>query len=265
MISGIDDSFIKALACENFKPIFIVGMPRSGTTLVEQILASHSTVAATDELQYIERIGLELEKSGGYVNQLNVMTDEQRHSFSESYLNQVQQYFDEYQAIVIDKNPNNFLHIGLIKTLFPNAKIINVIRNPLDNGLSVFKQYFSRGHEYSYSLDNIISYWQGYLSLMRHWTKLYGQDIYHLSYEGLTQNPEEEIRELLDYCDLAFEAECLSFYKSDRVVLTPSVSQVKQPINKRSVNSWKKYEQSITALLPRFNKIIEQAKALLEK
>jgi len=264
MITGIANTFTKTLACENFTPIFIVGMPRSGTTLVEQILASHSKVAATDELQYIERIGLELEKSGGYVTQLKKISDEQRQTYSESYCNQVQQYFGDYQPIVIDKNPNNFLHIGLIKALFPNAKIINVIRNPLDNGLSVFKQYFSRGHEYSYSMAGIISYWQGYLALMKHWKKLFGEGIYHLSYEKLTESPEAQIRSLLDYCQLTFEADCLSFYKSDRVVLTPSVSQVKQPINKRSVNSWQKYEQGITQFLPKFDSIIKQADALLD-
>lgn len=264
MIRGIGNTFTKALACENFTPIFIVGMPRSGTTLVEQILASHSSVSATDELQYIERIGLELEKSGGYVAQLNTLNNEKRQEYSQSYCNQVQQYFPEYQPIVIDKNPNNFLHIGLIKALFPNAKIINVIRNPLDNGLSVFKQYFSRGHEYSYSMEGIMSYWQGYLALMHHWTKTFGQDIYHLSYEGLTENPEIQIRKLLEYCQLTFEDDCLTFYKSDRVVLTPSVSQVKQPINKRSVNSWQKYEQGVTPYLPRFEQIIKQANALLD-
>lgn len=263
MIGGIGNTFSKVIACENFTPIFIVGMPRSGTTLVEQILASHSSVAATDELQYIERIGLELEKSGGYVAKLNSLTHSQRQDYSTTYLDQVQQYFDEYQPIIIDKNPNNFLHIGLIKALFPNARIINVIRNPLDNGLSVFKQYFSRGHEYSYSLEGVINYWQGYLALMQHWKKIFGQDIYHLSYEALTENPETQIRKLLEYCELPFEAGCLSFYKSDRVVLTPSVSQVKQPINKRSVNSWQKYEQCISPLLPQFEKVIKQARALL--
>ncbi|WP_019029339.1 tetratricopeptide repeat-containing sulfotransferase family protein [Colwellia piezophila] len=264
MIRGIDNTFTKTLACENFTPIFIVGMPRSGTTLVEQILASHSKVVATDELQYIERIGLELEKSGGYVTQLKALSNEKRQEYSQSYCNQVQQYFTDYQPIVIDKNPNNFLHIGLIKALFPNAKIINVIRNPLDNGLSVFKQYFSRGHEYSYSMEGIMGYWQGYLALMHHWKKTFGQDIYHLSYEGLTENPETEIRKLLNYCQLTFEADCLTFYKSDRVVLTPSVSQVKQPINRRSVNSWQKYEQGMTPFLPRFESIIKQANALLD-
>ena len=99
---------------------------------------------------------------------------------------------------------------------------------------------------------------------MKHWKKLFGEDIYHLSYEKLTESPEAQIRSLLDYCQLTFEADCLSFYKSDRVVLTPSVSQVKQPINKRSVNSWQKYEQGITQFLPKFDSIIKQADALLD-
>jgi tetratricopeptide (TPR) repeat protein len=263
MMSGINNTFSKAVTVENFMPIFIVGMPRSGTTLVEQILASHSSVSATDELPYIERIGLELERTGGYVTRLTSLNNDQTHHYATKYRDQVQQYFDESKAVVIDKNPNNFLHIGLIKALFPNAKIINVIRNPLDNGLSVFKQYFSRGHEYSYSMEGILEYWQGYLKLMDHWTNIFGQDIYHLSYEGLTDKPEIQIRKLLDYCALTFEENCLSFHKSDRIVLTPSVSQVRQPINKRSVNSGMKYEQSIAPFLPKFEKIIKQAETLI--
>lgn len=265
MISGVSNQKIEAPVSGNFAPIFIVGMPRSGTTLVEQILASHSKVGATDELQYIERIGLTLERSGGYVKQLGHLANDRRQALAEQYTNQVQQYFIEHQVIAIDKNPNNFLHIGLIKTLFPQAKIINVVRNPLDNALSVFKQYFSRGHEYSYSMKGITFYWQGYLALMHHWKKTFGQEIYHLSYESLTNDAEQEIRNLLEYCQLEFESQCLSFYKSDRVVLTPSVSQVKQPINKRSVNSWQHYQPFIQEHMPTFKQIIAQTQALLEQ
>jgi len=265
MISGVTKCQFKVPPSSDFSPIFIVGMPRSGTTLVEQILASHSKVGVTDELQYIERIGLELERSGGYVKQLNSLSDEKRQAFADHYCQQVQQYFNDHQVIAIDKNPNNFLHIGLIKTLFPQAKIINVVRNPLDNALSVFKQYFSRGHEYSYSLNNISFYWQGYLALMQHWKKVYGEEVYHLSYELLTDDAETQIRKVLEYCQLEFEPQCLSFYKSDRVVLTPSVSQVKQPINKRSVNSWQQYQPYIQAHMPAFEQIIAQAQALCEQ
>jgi len=265
MIDGVTKSKNNFKKNKNFSPIFIVGMPRSGTTLVEQIIASHSKVESTDELQYIERIGLELEKSGGYVKQLRDIDEQQCQYLSSQYIDQVQQYFEHNQSIIIDKNPNNYLHIGLIKTLFPHAKIINVVRNPLDNAMSVFKQYFSNGHEYAYSLRGIGFYWQGYLSLMSHWENEYGDGLYHLSYESLTENSEDEIRKLLAYCQLDFEPQCLTFYRSKRIVLTPSVSQVRQPIHNGSVNSWKKYEPFIASELPLFKQIIAKTNELLKK
>ena len=265
LISGVDkvnfNSSVKQSSA--FKPIFIVGMPRSGTTLVEQILASHTLVQPTDELPFIERIALELEKSGGYISGLKSMSELKKKSFTVSYEKQIQQYFSEFQTVTIDKNPNNYLHIALIKKLYPNAKIINCIRNPIDNAMSVFKQYFSNGHDYSYSMKGIAFYWQGYLTLMHHWKKVFGDEIYHLSYESLTINSEEEIRKLLNYCELDFEPDCLTFYKSDRIVLTPSVSQVRQPINTRSVNSWMNYKDSINEHLPVFEKILAKSKELL--
>ena len=251
------------LTNNTFTPIFIVGMPRSGSTLIEQILASHSQVQSTDELPYMERIGLELEMNHGYVNSLIQITNDKIQTLVDQYTSQIKQYLTEFPPMVIDKNPNNFLHIGLIKTLFPQAKIINVIRDPLDNALSVYKQYFSNGHDYSYSLEGISFYWQGYVALMKHWDKLYPEQIFHISYESLVANSEAEIRNILEYCGLDFESECLTFYQSDRIVLTPSVSQVRQPINNRAINSWKKYQPFIKQHLPIFSQIKTQVEQLL--
>lgn len=246
-----------------FTPIFIVGMPRSGSTLIEQILASHSAVQATDELPYIERIALTLEKKGGVALQLAKMNESQRQQLIEEYKSQTMQYVKGDCNVVIDKNPNNFLHIGLIKKLFPQAIIINVVRNPLDNALSVYKQYFSHGHEYSYSLNTIALYWEEYLKLMRFWNSLFPKGILNISYEYMTTSPDEAIRQLISYCGLNFETDCLTFYRSKRVVLTPSVNQVKQPINNSSVNSWKGYEKSISNILPRFERICIDASRLV--
>jgi tetratricopeptide (TPR) repeat protein len=248
---------------QEFTPIFIVGMPRSGTTLIEQILASHTEVESTDELPYIERIGLELDMMGGYIEKLKNITNEQAQKFAEQYTQQVKQYLPTLAKMVIDKNPNNFVHIGLIKTLFPQAKIINVVRNPLDNALSVYKQFFSNGHNYSYSLKGIELYWKGYLSLMNHWEAVYPKQIYQLSYERLVSDTENEIKQLLDYCQISFEKQCLTFYESDRLVLTPSVSQVKQPITARSIGSWKKYQPYITQHLPVFTELEDKANLLV--
>ncbi|MEW6999414.1 sulfotransferase [Colwelliaceae bacterium BS250] len=263
-IANLTHLSINPVSTEQQKVVFIVGMPRSGTTLIEQILASHSTVESTDELPYIERIALELEMAGGYVHKLANLSIDETEKYRKQYLEQAGQYFQSTPETFIDKNPNNFLHLALIKKLFPEAKIINVMRDPLDNAMSVFKQHFSNGHDYSYSIPGITFYWQGYLSLMFHWDKLFSKQIYHLSYERLVAEPENQIRLLLNYCQLDFEADCLTFYKSKRVVLTPSVSQVQQPINNKSIGSWKKYEQFIQPHLAGFNAIKNKAKELFK-
>jgi len=231
-------------------PIFVVGMPRSGSTLVEQILASHSRVEATDELPFLERIGFELEQGGGYAQALSTLSTEQKQVYADRYLELVAPYRSRQLDYFIDKSPSNFLHIGLIKILFPNAKIINVIRDPLDNAMAVFKQYFNRGNEYSYSLAGIVYYWQGYLTVMKHWEQLYPGEVLHLDYEALVKHPEQKITDLLDYCGLSVEPECFRFYESDRPVLTPSASQVRKPISSRSLGSGKKYEQYIKPVIP---------------
>jgi tetratricopeptide (TPR) repeat protein len=244
-------------------PIFVLGMPRSGSTLVEQILSSHSRVEATDELPYLERFGLELEESGGYAKALTTLSTEQKQSYANQYFKQVAPYRQRDLDYFIDKNPSNFLHIGLIKNLFPEAKIINVIRDPLDNTMAVFKQYFSRGNEYSYSLAGIVFYWQGYLTLMKHWEQLYPGEVMHLDYEALVNHPEEKITEILEYCGLAVEPECFRFYESDRPVLTPSASQVRSPISNRSVGSGKKYEQYIKPVIPALAEIKRKCRDVL--
>lgn len=227
---------------DHVTPIFIVGMPRSGTTLVEQILASHSNVEATDELPFIERIALQLEMSGGYASNLASMSIETAQQLRARYLAEVKPYFKRTPAYFIDKNPNNFLHIGLIKTLFPNAKIVNVIRHTTDNAISVFKQHFSRGHDYSYSMDGIVNYWNAYHEIMLHWNKLYGEQINHISFEQLVREPDTQIKAILDYCELTFEQECIDFHQSTRAVLTPSAAQVRRPMNIKAIGMNEKYK-----------------------
>ena len=244
-------------------PVFVLGMPRSGTTLVEQILASHSNVEPTDELPYLERIALELEQEGGYAKALSTMSAERQQSYADRYLRQVAPYRQRNLDYFIDKNPSNFLHIGLIKLLFPDAKIINVIRDPLDNAIGVFKQYFNRGNEYSYSMDGIVFYWQGYLTLMRHWEQLYPGEISHLGYEALANHPEEKITEILEYCGLPVETGCFNFHESDRPVLTPTASQVRNPISNRSVGSGKKYQEFIKPVIPALAEIKRKCREVL--
>ena len=245
------------------KPIFIVGMPRSGTTLVEQILASHSSVESTDELPYLARIGLELEQSGGYAKMLAAFDAKQQQKYAGQYVEKVRPYRQQGLEYFIDKNPANFLNIGLIKSLFPNAKIINVVRDPLDNAMGVYKQYFHRGNEFSYSMNGIVYYWQGYLTLMRHWEQLYPGEILHLGYESLANKPEEKITEILEYSGLPVEPQCFRFYESDRPVLTPSASQVRKPISTRSIGSGLKYQKHIKPTIPALAEIKRKAREIL--
>jgi tetratricopeptide (TPR) repeat protein len=244
-------------------PIFIVGMPRSGTTLVEQILASHSMIESTDELPFLERIALDLDKSGGYAAALGKISAAQQETYAKQYLAMVEPYRKRNAAYFIDKNPNNFLHIGLIKALFPDARIINVVRDPLDNAMSVYKQYFYKGHEYSYSMQGIIYYWQGYLTLMMHWNKLYRGLVFSLGYEALVKKPEEAITAMLEYCGVPVEEQCFRFYESDRPVLTPSASQVRSPITDRAVGSGLKYQQFVAPFIPQFAQIRLKAREVL--
>ncbi len=245
-------------------PIFIVGMPRSGTTLVEQILASHSDVESTDELPYLTRLGLGLEEAGGYAWALERITPEQQANFAASYLESVESYRNKKTQYFIDKNPSNFLQIGLIKAIFPQAKVINVVRDTLDNTMSMYKQYFHRGNEFSFSIQGIIYYWQGYLTLMRHWEQLYPGEILHLSYESITRDPDQKIAEVLDYCNLPQEEGCFRFYESDRPVLTPSATQVRNPITGKSVGSGLHYQPFIKPHIPALAEITRKAKEILK-
>ncbi|GAB2709644.1 sulfotransferase family protein [Aliiglaciecola aliphaticivorans] len=242
-------------------PIFIVGMPRSGTTLTEQILASHSQVAATDELPYIERIAMQLSRKQGYSQSLLNMTAEQGSRYSAFYLKQAKAYLTQESPFLIDKNPTNYLHIGLILALFPNAKIINLIRDPFDNGMSVYKQHFSHGNDFSFNLTSIETYVAGYVKIMGHWSKQFPKSIYHLFYANLVSEPQKTITQLLEFCGLAVEKECFEFFKSDKPVLTPSASQVRQPIHKNAIGSADVYAE----LLPQFKRQMDELKIRIQQ
>jgi tetratricopeptide (TPR) repeat protein len=263
MVDGVQTA-AQLPAIDGPTPIFIVGMPRSGTTLVEQILASHSKVEATDELPFLNRIGLELEEAGGYAKALSNFDAENQAKYAAQYLAKSAPYRTLDRAFFIDKHPINFLHIGLIKTLFPNAKIINVIRDPLDNAIGLYKMFFSEGAEYSFTMPGIIYHWQGYLTLMNHWEQLYPGDVMHLSYEDLAQNPDKKITDILEYCGLDVEEGCFRFYESDRPVLTPSAGQVRSPISTKSIGSGQNYEKYIKTSIPALAEIKRKSREVFD-
>ncbi len=240
---------------EDRDPIFVLGMPRSGSTLVDQIISSHSKVDGTQELPNIIKIAAELNSNNqkNYPEVLKELDESKLSNLGKDYISETAWARDN-APFFIDKMPNNFIHIGLIKTILPNAKIIDTRRDPMDTCFSCFKQFFARGQLFTYSLEDLGNYYTDYIRAMNHWHNVYGKDIYTVHYDNVINETEETIRELIDYCELPFEKECLEFYNSSRPVKTPSAEQVRQPIYKSGLNYWKNYEKHLLPL----KKIIDE-------
>ena len=235
------------------EPIFICGMPRSGTTLCEQIISTHSKVSAAGELSDLIKIsGLEniiqsdKEKIDEF--QLNLTKPEFVKNIRSEYLSVIKKFQNNDSIYVTDKLPHNFVLIGLIKLIFPNAKIIYCKRNPMDNCFSLFTHKFvDMAHQYSYNQKVLGNYYLMHSQLMKFWLDKYS-DIYVLDNEELVKNQEAISKDLINYCDLSWEKECLNFHKNVRQVRTASIEQVREPINKRSIGAWKKYGKFLKIL-----------------
>ena len=241
---------------EDSTPIFIVGMPRSGTSLTEQILASHSSVHGAGEVEYMRQV---CEVSMTITRQefptgLNQVNEDAFIAAASQYIEKLRNGVDESILRVTDKLPHNFIRVGLISAIFPKAKIIHCIRNPLDNCLSIFQQDFSAAHGYSSNLEELGEYYRVYESLMAFWYELLPDKIYRMSYEKMIADPDNQVRELLNYCELPFEEACMNFHKTKRNVNTPSASQVRQPIYQAAVAKWKNYEKQLQPLVDILNK-----------
>lgn len=238
-------------------PIFIVGLPRAGSTLLEQILASHSLVDGTMELHEIMGLASKLSKGNPqqavYPHNLLQLPKEYLKAFGEKFINDTQVY-RQGGAYFIDKMPNNYMHIGLIKLILPNAKIIDARRDPMACCFSGFKQLFGEGQEFTYSLNDIAMYYKNYLRLMDHWQQLFKGEILLVEHENMVNNTEAEIRRMLDYCGLPFEQACLDFHKTKRAVKTPSAEQVRQPIYTSGLKQWQHYEAYLADLKQHFQK-----------
>ena len=225
------------------KNIFIIGMPRSGTTLVEQILGSHSQVFKGGEVPYL---GNQLyPKFSNFDNKLSYANLNYLYQDYQSLINNLSPQAEYF----VDKMPTNFLWIGIISRLFPNTLFVNIRRNPMAVVWSNYKHYFaSKELNFSNNFDDIIAYFRAYEDLMNFWKNNLNQEIYELNYEQLTTNPKNEIKNLLKFCGLDWENSCLSFYKKDGLVQTASRSQVRKPIYKGSSNEWKKYAKHLAAI-----------------
>ena len=232
-------------------PIFIVGLPRSGSTLIEQILASHSQVEGTMELPNILIITRELDglaaNRNGYPETLLGVPAAQLTALGRRYLAQTEPLRRGHERFT-DKLPNNFSHIGLIHAILPQATVIDARRHPMDTCFSTFKQHFAIGQTFSYDLEDLGRYYRCYLSLMDHWDEVLPGKVLHFQYEQLVHDPEAGIRRLLGHCGLPFESACLSFHETRRSVRTASAEQVRQPLYTSGVGHWQHFEKELEPL-----------------
>jgi tetratricopeptide (TPR) repeat protein len=250
--------------CKASDPIFIVGLPRSGSTLLEQILASHSQVEGTRELPDIPGFGLELGalelrgKPATYPQPVARLTGEQLTALGERYMSQTRPHRLRGTPRFIDKMPSNFCHVGLIRLILPNARIIDARRSPLGCCFANFKQHFQSGVWFSYSLEDIGHYYRDYVRLMAHFDSVLTGFVHRVRYENLVADLAGEVRRLLDYCGLPFEDQCLRFHETRRLVQTASSEQVRQPIYSDGVDQWRNYEPWLGPLKAALGELAER-------
>ena len=226
-------------------PIFIVGLPRAGSTLLEQILASHSAVEGTMELPDLISIARKLTASADaprYPASLATLSAADCRSLGEQYIRQTRIQRRTAAPFFIDKMPNNFAYVGLIQLILPNARIIDARRHPLGCCFSVFKQHFARGQSFAYDLSDLGRYYRDYVELMSHFDAVLPGRVHRVVYERMVQDTDTEVRRLLSYCGLPFEEQCLRFYENERAVRTPSSEQVRQPIFRDALEHWRHFE-----------------------
>jgi tetratricopeptide (TPR) repeat protein len=240
--------------CASRDPIFIVGLPRAGSTLLEQILASHSQVEGTMELPNVFALAHKLDRQRlageepEYPRNLADLSHDDVTRFGEEFIRDTRVYRKEGTPYFIDKMPNNFRHIGLIHMILPNAKIIDARRSAMGCCFSGFKQLFAEGQEFTYGLTEVGTYYRDYVQLMDHWDNVLPGKILRVRYEDVVADLETQVRRLLDYCELSFEDACLNFHQTERAVRTASSEQVRQPIFKSGVDQWENFSSFLDPL-----------------
>ena len=241
---------------KSFTPIFIIGMPRSGTTLAEQIISSHSDVFGGDELTYMSDVVEKYILKGKDKNLLNVkqFTKNDFYNIGNEYIKKIKK-LSPNSKMITDKMPINFKWLGLIKIIFPKSKIIHCTRNSKDNCVSIFKNYFTNTKlNYAYDLKEICDFYNLYLDLMCYWKKNIPNFIFDFNYENIVNKSEKQIKNLVKNCELEWEEDCLKFYENNRPVKTTSETQVRKKIYKTSINSWKNYKKNLKNTLSRLKK-----------
>ena len=244
-------------------PIFVVGLPRSGSTLIEQILSSHSAIEGTMELSDIMSIATRLggkhkkAERSAYPEVLATLGFDDAAALGREYLERTRIQRRLGRAYFIDKMPNNFMHVGFIHLILPNAKIIDARRHPLSCCFSNFKQHFARGQNFTYDLTDIGRFYSDYVALMAHFDQVLPGRIHRVIYERMVEDSEREIRDLLQYCGVPFEQSCLTFYENERSVRTASSEQVRRPISADSVDHWRDYEPWLAPLKVALGNVID--------
>lgn len=259
IIEGVDADLLQRaelVPAQAVTPIFVLGMPRSGSTLIEQILASHSEVEATLELPYMQGQGKRYMFSEEGRLPIAELGTDQLQAIGDRYLEATELHRDESKPYFIDKLPDNFAYIGLIAMALPGAKIIDARRNPIDTCVGNFRQSFGKGKEFSYNLDELAGHYIQYRRIMEHWDRVLPGRVLTVQYESLVENTESEIRRILAHCGLPWQQACLNFHESDREVTTASAEQVRQPIYKSAMGFWKNYERYLDALIERLAPLI---------
>lgn len=235
-------------------PIFIVGMPRAGSTLIEQILATHSMVEGTSELHDIPALARGLD---GYPECLPGLDGDRLVELGEEYLRRTRIHRRTDRPMFVDKLPNNWVHVPFIRLILPNARIIDARRHPLGCSFSNFKQHFARGQGFTYDLVDVGRYYRDYVRLMAHLDRVQEGKVHRVFYERMVDDTETEIRALLDFCGLPFEPGCLTFHRTERPVRTASSEQVRQPIFRESTEAWKPFEPWLGQLTRVLGEVLE--------
>ncbi len=251
----------RGAGCQAADPIFILGMPRAGSTLLEQILASHPLVEGTMELPDIDmmsqRIGAKRGDADGYPDILAELSADALQALGEEYLERTRVQRRLGRPFFIDKMPNNWLHAGFILLILPNAKIIDARRHPMACCFSAWKQHFARGQNYSFGLPELGRYYADYVALMAHVDAVLPGRVHRIIHERLVDDPETEIRRLLERLGLPFDQACIEFYKNDRAVRTPSSEQVRRPISREGVDQWRNYQQWLDPLVAELSLVLD--------
>lgn len=260
IIEGVDENLLRRgepVPGQSVTPIFILGMPRSGSTLIEQILASHSEVEATLELPYMQGLGKRYMFPDEDRLPIADLDTEQLQVIGDRYLEAAELHRIEAKPCFIDKLPDNFAYIGLIAMALPGAKIIDARRNPMDTCVGNFRQSFGKGKDFSYDLVELARHYVQYRRIMTHWEQVLPGRVLTVHYESLVENTESEIRRILAYCGLPWQQACLNFHESKREVTTASAEQVRQPIYKSAVGFWKNYQAHLGEITGILQPVIE--------